>query len=397
MRAKLVAFGLGLLLLLACSAPSFAAGCAGTGNCYWIGGSGNTSDTTKWATTDGGATTGSVPTSADNCNFTALSNTTAYTVTVGATTSCMDMTWALPSVSGVPTLTPSQGLNINGSFTGVSGLVWAAGTTTNFVSSSSANLTPNGVNFGNNINVSKTGGTLTLQSAYSAVSTSSLTINNGTFNTNAQTVSTGSFVSTSGTRTLTLDNSTINITGTSGTLWNVTTGGTLTFTATGSTINFNGSGAASRTFAGAGLTYGNFWWLNTASTGTLIITGANQFRNFTVDGTTARTVQFPASTVNIIGNFLQTNAGTAGNKVTINSSSGGTKATLRSAGPLQSLDYVAIQDILATGGAGWFAGTHSTNTSGNAGIQFTAPGIVPMLMRQHRSSNDNWPLTRMAA
>ena len=93
-----------IILAGAAAAPATAsaAGCAGTGECYWVGGTGSWSDTTKWATATGGATTGSVPTSADNAHFNADSNTTAYTVTVDATANMNDLMFdAAPFVSGL--------------------------------------------------------------------------------------------------------------------------------------------------------------------------------------------------------------------------------------------------------------------------------------------------------
>src|SRR3989344_894504 len=83
---------------------AFAAGCAGTGSCYWVGGTGNFNDTAKWATASGGATTGSVPTSADDCIFDSLSTTpvTNYTATVNAISNCKDITFS-DTASGAPT------------------------------------------------------------------------------------------------------------------------------------------------------------------------------------------------------------------------------------------------------------------------------------------------------
>ena len=74
-------------------------------NRFWVGGSGNWSDTAHWSTTTGGASGASVPTSADNAIFDALSNTTAYTVTVDVTANCLDLNFsAAPLVSGTITL-----------------------------------------------------------------------------------------------------------------------------------------------------------------------------------------------------------------------------------------------------------------------------------------------------
>lgn len=52
---------------------------------FWVGGSGNWSDTTRWATSSGGAGGASVPTESDNVFFDANSNgvgTAAFTVTL---------------------------------------------------------------------------------------------------------------------------------------------------------------------------------------------------------------------------------------------------------------------------------------------------------------------------
>ena len=187
---------------------------------------------------------------------------------------------------------------------------------------------------------------------------------------------------------------TINIAATSGVGWNATGGGLSLFLAA-ATIKLTGAVSANTTFSGSGLTYGNFWWSNTASTGTLIITGANTFADFKVDGTTARTVQFPSSTTTIVNTFTQSNV-TPGVQTTINSSSAGTRATLQSRGPAESLYWLSIKDINALGGAGWYAGDRSTNTSNNYGWQYYRPGTSFTVQRQHHSANDNVQ-TAMAA
>jgi hypothetical protein len=136
---------LAIVLLLCLTSPAWAAGCAGTGACYWVGGTGNWSDTTKWATADGGATTGSVPTSADDVFFTSASSANSYTVTVDATANCRDMTWANPA-SGSPTLAGNQILKSYGSVILVAGMGF---TKTSYFSlepsSGTKTLTTNGV------------------------------------------------------------------------------------------------------------------------------------------------------------------------------------------------------------------------------------------------------------
>jgi len=55
----------------AAAAPThaLAAGCSGTGECYWVGGTGNWSDGTHGATATGGATAGGLPTAGGGIMF----------------------------------------------------------------------------------------------------------------------------------------------------------------------------------------------------------------------------------------------------------------------------------------------------------------------------------------
>jgi hypothetical protein len=65
-------------------------------NRYWVGGDGtwNTTSTTNWSATDGGAAGASAPTTADSVFFNANSNvgTTAFTVTLGSSVGCLSYT-----------------------------------------------------------------------------------------------------------------------------------------------------------------------------------------------------------------------------------------------------------------------------------------------------------------
>src|SRR5690554_7395950 len=74
---------------------------------YWVGGSGNWSDITHWATTSGGTTIHAVvPGPNDNVIFDANSGFTTgnNTVTIDVTANCHDMTWvgaqATPVITG---------------------------------------------------------------------------------------------------------------------------------------------------------------------------------------------------------------------------------------------------------------------------------------------------------
>jgi hypothetical protein len=70
---------------------------------YWVGGAGtwNSSDTTNWSATSGGAGGASAPTSVDSVFFNSLSNATAYAVTVGTNANALDVTIAGPASGNV--------------------------------------------------------------------------------------------------------------------------------------------------------------------------------------------------------------------------------------------------------------------------------------------------------
>lgn len=74
-----------------------------------------------------------------------------------------------------------------------------------------------------------------------------------------------------------------------------------------------------------------------------------------------------------------------------NSFSAGGQATLSKSSGIVSCDYLSLKDSVATGGATWYAGSHSTNVSGNSGWIFTgSPGST---RRNSQRINYYYPLT----
>lgn len=179
-------------LLYSLASIAHAAGCAGTGACYWVGGSGNASDTAHWATASGGAVTGSIPTSADNCTFDTSSSTAnaAYTVTMDATTTCKDFTMAGPGAGNKVTVSGAAALDVYGNFTlsgGTAGITknWAA-TLTMRATSGTKTIDLNGLTHGQ-LTLNGAGAIFQLASDYSFVS-SGFTQTAGTFDANGKTV-----------------------------------------------------------------------------------------------------------------------------------------------------------------------------------------------------------------
>ena len=114
---------------------------------YWVGGTGNWSDTTHWSASSGGAGSAGVPTSTDDVYFDSASNATAYTVTVDAAATTRDLVFfAAPSSSGTVTFTDSATLNVYGNISLLSGMTFAAnGVIWTQKASGTQTITSNGV------------------------------------------------------------------------------------------------------------------------------------------------------------------------------------------------------------------------------------------------------------
>ncbi|MCC6404978.1 MAG: hypothetical protein IT405_01150, partial [Candidatus Yanofskybacteria bacterium] len=237
-----------------------AAGCTGTGSCYWVGGTGNATDTTKWATTSGGATTGGAPSATDNCIFDSASNATAYTVTVNGTLACKSISFAAPGTSGNVTLAGSSALNLTGTWTGYAGLVNSyTGTITMNGAAGPYNITSAGVAFGSSITINTTGagalGEYDLADNLTLGSTQALTLTQGIFDAKTFDVSVGLFSSNnSNTRTLTMGSGTWTVTGNNNTVWS---NNAINFTLNrGNPVVFNYSGSTGTRAMASGCTPG---------------------------------------------------------------------------------------------------------------------------------------------
>jgi hypothetical protein len=76
-------------------------------------------------------------------------------------------------------------------------------------------------------------------------------------------------------------------------------------------------------------------------------------------------------TITVRGAFITD--GSAGNLAILRSLTAASAFTLSKTTGMVSEDYLSLRDSAATGGAVWYAGANSTNTSGNSGWIFTAP------------------------
>jgi len=212
------------------------------------------------------------------------------------------------------------------------------------------------------------GGTWSLQDTTTMSATATLT--NGTVDLNSKTFTVGTaFTTAAGTKNLTFNGGTLVCSSAAATAFNNAVPTGFTTTAGTGTGYIQMTAATAKTFVGGGSTYNCV--LQQAGAGQLTITGSNSFGD--LQATTAgrpSTILFTAGTTTTFTSF--TLSGTAGNLVTIGSVTAASHTLSKSSGYV-IVGYLSISRSTATGGAGWYAGTTSTDGGNNLGWLFTAP------------------------
>lgn len=356
---------LSLVLLLA-SGAAFGVGCTGTGSCYFvINGStcttpANINNTLCWATTSGGAVTGGLPGSTDDCYWDSASNNASYTVTVNATNTCRAVTTTAPS-SGNLTFGGGSNFRVFGNISLYSGMIWG-GTGTSLIplaaTSGSFSITTNGVSL-------PSGG----------ISTAAAATTTWTLNDNLTTL--GSVVwNCSATCTLVLNGKTLTTTtfsmGSSailsmdaGTIVANGNGGGISFASgvlsptpsSTSVVRMAGTGGDS-TFTGNGNTLGTLDLQNTGST-IVTISGNNTFNDITSNYSGARTVKFTTGSTQHFANWHL--SGSSGNLITLDPTTTTGTATIDYTGSgVVSANYLTLN--VETGDTFNCTDTGSTNT-----------------------------------
>jgi hypothetical protein len=356
---------------------------------YWVGGTGNWSSTTKWATSSGGASGAAIPTSLDSVTFDSASNATGYTATIDAGVTiarCAAFTMAGPA-SGNVTFTGSVSVAFHGNVSfAATGIINSYTGTINLASGSSYTFTTNGLTFASATTVRGIGSTWTLGSSFSTTSTYTVTF--GTSNLNGFSLTCSDFSSlASAVRTISLGSSTVNLSANTG--WQVALPN-LTLNAGTSTIT---NSASSASFDGAGLTYYNYSVTSGLNT-TYTIASSNTFNNLSISGlTSAGSATVSISANQTINGTLTVSAGTtAACRTRIYSSSTGTTRTLTCAAV--SLTDADFSDITIAGAASPASGTRLGNARNNSGITFsTAKNVYWATTTSGNWSDTAWSLT----
>jgi hypothetical protein len=361
-------------------------------NRYWVGGAGtwNTTSTTNWSASSGGASGASAPTAADDIFF---DQAGTYTVTVTAGL-CRNITVSAGTVtfSGVTT-----GPTISGSMSLAAATVWNIGatrTTTFNATTTGQTITTNGVTLSCPVTFDGVGGGWTLGSALTL--TQALTVTNGSFDSGNYNITTVGFSSSNtNTRSISLGSSTVTISIGLSTALNLGTTTGLTWNAGTSQINLT---SPTTGIASGGVTFNNVAFTNSAVAATITITGANTFNTLSFVGRGITGVNRATFSDNQTISTLTLNAGTtAAYRTMLQSDAIGTTRTLAVTTLTAGAADYDFRDIAVTGSAAPLSVTRAGDCKGNSGITF--PAAKTVYYRQTGSANwgtagsGSWSLT----
>lgn len=338
---------------------------------YWVGGTGNWSDTARWSTSSGGASGAAVPTSLDDVVFDSLSNATAYTSTVNATSRCNKLTIAGPA-SGNVTLAGTSALIIHDDVTlPATGLTRTyTGAITLSGSTSGKVLTTNGVALASGIEINGVNCEWTLGSALNNGS-SIIGLRNGSLLLDTYNLTAGSLVSDYGhSRTINFGSGTVALSASTPINFGTTETNRSALTSVAGTGQINLS-TGSPTINGNNQTFYNVAFTSTTS-GTVTINGANSFNSLSFTGITSAGLKIISVTANqtITGTFTCSAGTDATMRHFVRSDTIGTTRTITAAAV--SLTDVDFRDITIAGAAAPATGTRLGDCKGNSGITFTA-------------------------
>lgn len=373
-----------MFLILLCLQASIRSDAS---NYYWVGGSGNWSDLTHWATSSGGtALPAVVPGITDDVFFDANSGFTgsSKTVTVNVSANCRNISVA---GSSVPPIFNNTGgtISIYGNSLWQSGMQFNVSAT--FKSSTSVTITTNGVKFGLDLNFNGSG-TWTLQDSLSVIN--GIYITQGTLNTNNYAISTLTLVSNGGSaKTLNLGNSTLHIMASGGTCWDFSGSGSVLNAGTSTIIMEQGGALFNNFLSVAGHSYYKVIFRKSAnltggSAGSpvffkkcIFMMDANLNSHSTFDSllfNAGSTYKLQFGCTQKVNKYFSSYAATCDNYITIITNLAGSQATINAPATCTVvINRNVIQDIVATGGATFNAG-NSFSGGNNSGISFSSPG-----------------------
>lgn len=336
---------------------------------YWIGNGGNHSDGSKWSLSSGGAGASTTPLPQDDIIFDANSfNGAGQTLSMAARIVGRNVDFS--NVTNNPIITTAGTNYIFGSLTLKAGMTTSAAAFTFCGRGGSMTLTSAGCTLGA-ITLGVSTGSIALQDNLN-LGSNALNLTSGTFSVGANNVTALSFNgSNSNTRTLNMGSGTWTLTGT-GTVWTNGNSASMTFNAQTSTLIISDTSATGKLISMGGGSSKNLYNLTLPAGGgavTIDLNGIAALGTLTITGPKSIIVNVPSA--NGITAGAVNMRGTAGNLITWTSSAPGTSYAFLVSSGIVSCDYLSLQDNHASGGATFYAGSHSTDVSGNTGWSFT--------------------------
>ncbi|MDO8529971.1 MAG: hypothetical protein Q7S10_00980, partial [bacterium] len=368
---------------------------------YWVGGGSsanwNATGNTNWGSASNTQDNASVPASTDDVFFdgvgTGASNST---LSADITIRSLNMTGYTNTLTHNSAVTLSIGDATAGASNNAlifDSLTYTLGSaTTSAISFVSTSTTQQNVNFNSktagNVTFNGVAGTWKLTGTFNTGSTATVTLTNGTFDTDGQIVSIGLFSSSnSNTRVLTLGGlTTLTVAGT-GTPWDTSTTTGITLNVGTSTVTLSG---ADTTFAGGGLTY---YTLALTGSGTQIISGANTYNTLTRTGTAAKTDILQLNANQTVTSGLNLNGNSATNRILVKSDTLGTARTITSNALISMTSNVDFRDITGAGTMSWDLSAitgKSGDAGGNTSITFTTAQTNYWIAASPGDSSGNW-------
>ena len=157
-------------------------------------------------------------------------------------------------------------------------------------------------------------------------------------------------------------------------------GSELTYEYSGGSIMAGGykieSTSMMRNFEGGGKTYNNFWGNGATDNAKYYILGSNTFNDFKISNP-QHEIHFENGKTTTVTTFTVSGIIGAGKTMLIDSVDGINQFTLSKSSGVVSCDYLDISNSNATGGAKWYTGKHSNNTTNNSGWIFS--GLIQNL------------------
>jgi hypothetical protein len=266
---------------------------------YWIGGTGNWNDATKWSNASGGAGGFGVPTNADNVFFDVNSfSASDQTLTINVDAECLNMNWT--GVANNPTLAGSttRKISVYGSLTLVSGMNFNFLGDAYFESNTTGRtITSATQTFKRNVYFNGTGGYI-LQDAFRQTGSFTVFYVRGTLDFNNQNFDVNVFSSSNtNIRNLSFGSSIITINSTSNSAF-IINSTNMTFNAGTSHIFLTGAGGGMNNLTGGGLFFYDLTC--TAATGTVDIYNLNGGFNKIVFNSTGTNRLWRSNTVDSI-------------------------------------------------------------------------------------------------